>query len=264
MKIIVTGKNKRIIRDVCEHCEEDRGYPVVKCRPDKTALFDVMYKEMPNVIIICMGNETSEDVKVYDILKETTKSGILQVFVVANEEDKKIFQKYTGLQKVYFFPRPVSMFAIYAKLMEIAEKYGDKVASSVELFENPAISEDTGRKRILVVDDDSQQLMHIKELLKEFYDVSVVKSGEDCFRFLEKKGADLILLDYLMPKMDGPEVLNGLRSVEETADIPVMFLTGMTEKNTVIKTLTELKPQGYIVKPSKKSELVAKIIDVLG
>ena len=263
MKLVVTGKNRRIIRDVCEHCEEDRGYPVVKCGPDKTTLFDVLYKEMPNVIIICMGNETSEDVKVYDILKEATRLGSLQVFVVANEEDKKLFQKYTGLQKVYFFPRPVSMFSVYAKLMEIEEKIGDMTAA-FEVFENPIVFEDTGRKRILVVDDDPQQLMHIKDLLKEFYDVSVVKSGEDCFRFLDKKGADLILLDYLMPEMDGPAVLNGLRSLEDTANIPVIFLTGMTEKTAVIKTLTELKPQGYIVKPSKKSELVAKIIDVLG
>ena len=47
-------------------------------------------------------------------------------------------------------------------------------------------------------------------------------------------------------------------------DIPVVFLTGVSEKETVIKTLVELKPQGYILKPSKKSEIVAKIIDVLG
>ena len=59
-------------------------------------------------------------------------------------------------------------------------------------------------------------------------------------------------------------VLRSLREVEEYSDIPVIFLTGMTEKNTVIKTLTQLKPQGYLVKPAKKSEIVAKIIDVLG
>ena len=68
----------------------------------------------------------------------------------------------------------------------------------------------------------------------------------------------------MMPEEDGPSVLRRLREVDEYADIPVIFLTGMTEKNTVIRTLTELKPQGYIVKPAKKSELVAKIIEVIG
>ena len=68
----------------------------------------------------------------------------------------------------------------------------------------------------------------------------------------------------MMPDQDGPEVLKKLRTVDEYADIPVIFLTGVTEKNTVIDTLTVLRPQGYIIKPSKKSEIVAKIIDVLG
>ena len=91
-----------------------------------------------------------------------------------------------------------------------------------------------------------------------------VKSGEAAFKFLLKRKPDLILLDYLMPDQDGPQVLRQLRTVEEYADIPVIFLTGMTEKEAVIQTLTQLRPQGYIIKPSKKSEIVAKIIDVLG
>ena len=115
-----------------------------------------------------------------------------------------------------------------------------------------------------MVDDDTEQLITIKELLKEFYDVTVVKSGEAAFKFLGRQGVNLILLDYLMPEMDGPAVLTELRNDPNLSKIPVIFLTGMTERETVIKTLTELKPQGYIVKPTKKSELVAKIIDVLG
>ena len=46
-------------------------------------------------------------------------------------------------------------------------------------------------------------------------------------------------------------------------DIPIIFLTGVSEKETVLKTLVELKPQGYVLKPTRKSELVAKIIDVI-
>ena len=75
---------------------------------------------------------------------------------------------------------------------------------------------------------------------------------------------DLILLDYLMPEMDGPGVLTRLRAFESYRDIPVIFLTGVSEKETVIKTLVDLKPQGYVLKPTKKSEIVAKIIEVLG
>ncbi len=265
LKLLVTGKNRRIAKDVCEHCEQDRGYITVKCRPDRGTLFDVIYSEMPNIIVICMNDETSEDVKMYNILSEAIKSGRLHVFVVANEEDKKIFKKYTELKKVVFFSRPISLFTIYEKMIRIEEELKDKAdVNYMEIFEKTEDDDVPGRKKILVVDDDAEQLLYIKDLLKEFYDVSLVKSGDDCFRFLQKKKTDLILLDFLMPELDGPAVYKGLRDVEETKDIPVIFLTGVKEKKTVIKTLTELKPQGYIVKPSKKSELVAKIIDVLG
>ena len=120
------------------------------------------------------------------------------------------------------------------------------------------------RKRILVVDDDPEQLAQIKEHLAEFYDVSVVRSGDAALKFLKKHEVDLMLLDYIMPNMDGPAVYEKVREMKETADLPVVFLTGVSEKETVIETLVKLKPQGYIVKPAKKSDIVAKIIDVLG
>ena len=89
------------------------------------------------------------------------------------------------------------------------------------------------------------------------------QTGEAAFRFLAKKKCDLILLDYIMPVIDGPEVLRRIRETKEWADIPIIFLTGVSEKKKVIKALTELRPQGYLVKPSKKSEIVSKIIDAL-
>ena len=137
-------------------------------------------------------------------------------------------------------------------------------AAFIEEYENPSDEGPFVRKRILVVDDDTQQLMQIKELLEEFYQVTVVKSGQSALKYLSRKEVDLILLDYMMPDMDGPETLDKLRENERTADIPVVFLSGVKEKSKIIETITELKPQGYVVKPAKKSELVAKIIDILG
>ncbi len=93
--------------------------------------------------------------------------------------------------------------------------------------------------------------------------MTIVGSGKNMFKFLEKFEVDLILLDYLMPEMDGPEVLMKLRKYPEYMDIPVVFLTGVSEKDKVVKTLVDLLPQGYVLKPSKRSDLIAKIIDVL-
>ncbi len=263
LKILVTGKNRRIANDICNHLAEDRDYSVIKCAAKQDALFQMVPTEMPRVIIICLGDEKKETIKVYDILKECAKLGALTLIVVTNQEDKSLFIKYTNLEKMFFLSRPVSLFVLYDKLEEIEKKYYDEDEDYALLTEyvNPNSDKFT-RKRILAVDDNAEQLMQIKEHLREFYDVTLVGSGEDALKFLKKRQVDLILLDYLMPEMDGPEVMNRIRELKQHEHVPIIFLTGVKEKDKVIKTLVDLKPQGYIIKPSKKSELVAKIIDV--
>ncbi len=266
-KVLVSGKNKNVIRDVCEHLELDRGYLTVKCPPSKAALFDTVLTELPRVIILCLGDETSQSVKGYDVLADLSKRGGCPIIVVTNEEDEKVFINYSALSKVLFLKRPVSLMALYAKLaeMEDAIKNGnDVIQTAFKEYHNDNPNGGRKRKHILVVDDDSEQLITIKDQLDEFYDVTPVKSGDAALKFLTKKKPDLILLDYMMPKMDGAEALRRIRTVDDYSDIPVVFLTGTTEKTAVLRILTELRPQGYIVKPAKKSKLVAKIIDLLG
>lgn len=265
LRIMVTGKNRKIASDVSKHLESDRGYTPIKCPAAKTPLLDMVLSEMPHVIIVCAGNETADTVKVYDILKESTKAGFSSIIVIANDEDKKCFIDNTKLKKISFLSRPVSLTALYTKLEELEEKYKAKNELDISMiseFENEL--EEFPRKHILVVDDDSEQLAAIKENLMEFYEVTLINKGKNVFRYLEKYKVDLILLDYMMPEMSGSEVLKLLRAHPDYKDIPIVFLTGVSDKDTVIKTLVELKPQGYILKPSNKSEMVAKIIDVLG
>ena len=269
LKVMLTGRNRRIAMNIAEHLTEDRGYLVVKCPASKEALFQMVPLEMPQVVIICLGDETRETVKVFDVIKETANTDWMDIIVVTNTEDSKVFMEHTGLKKMYFLSRPVSLVALYSKLNEIEEKLEEYLKdgrSMMTEYINPNVEDKPKykRKHILVVDDDTEQLMLIKEHLAEFYDVTVVKSGASALKYLEKHEVDLMLLDYIMPEMDGPEVFMRIRSSLQFSRLPVVFLTGVTEREKVIKTLVELKPQGYIVKPAKKSDIVAKIIDVLG
>ncbi len=267
LKILITGKNRKVAADICDRLENDKGYLAVKCNPSKTALFDIVLAELPKVIIICLGDETVETIEAYNVLKAPIKQGSCTTIVIASEDDEKFFIKHSELDRVLFLSRPVSLFALYEKLNSIEEdmeKKKDQGLSAFREYINENMEDEHKRKHILVVDDDTEQLLNIKEQLEEFYDVTVVKSGEAAIKYLIKHTPDLILLDYLMPDQDGPTVFRQLKVMNNCADIPVIFLTGMTEKKAVVQTLTELKPQGYIVKPSKKSEIVAKIIDVLG
>jgi CheY-like chemotaxis protein len=116
---------------------------------------------------------------------------------------------------------------------------------------------------ILVVDDDVRMIKTLKLFLEEKYQVASAVNGTIAMRYLENKPADLILLDYEMPDMSGPEVLAQIRSHAGLADIPVVFLTGASEREKIAKALA-LKPQGYILKPVERVALMSKLLEILG
>lgn len=103
------------------------------------------------------------------------------------------------------------------------------------------------RKKILVVDDSDFVLHAMEELLNKDYEVMPAKSGLSAIRAITLNRPDLLLLDYEMPVCDGSQVLEMIRAEEDFADIPVIFLTGRTDKDSIKKVLA-LKPAGYLSK----------------
>ncbi len=118
-------------------------------------------------------------------------------------------------------------------------------------------------KHILVIDDDLMMLRLVKAELKDRYNVATAVSGKVGLKFLERKSTDLIILDYEMPEENGAEVLEKLRANPMTRNIPVVFLTGMNNREK-IKQLVAMKPQGYLLKPIKCEQLVATIKQIIG
>lgn len=119
------------------------------------------------------------------------------------------------------------------------------------------------RKHILVVDDNAMMLKMLKEHLHDYYDVATAASGKVALKFLERKTTDLILLDYEMPDESGPDVLEKLRASEMTKNLPVVFLTGVTDTRKV-KEVLSLKPQGYLLKPVDRDKLLDLIAKTIG
>ena len=114
------------------------------------------------------------------------------------------------------------------------------------------------KKSILIVDDDPSYLSLVREWLKATYKVSMANSGLQAIKMLAKNKVDLILLDHEMPVTSGPQVLEMLRSEEETKNIPVMFLTGKGDKDSVMAVLA-LRPEGYFLKNITKEELLENL-----
>ncbi len=116
------------------------------------------------------------------------------------------------------------------------------------------------RKSILIVDDDQSYLNLVRDWLKGTYKVSIANSGLQAIKWLGKNKVDLILLDHEMPVTTGPQVLEMLRSDEETKSIPVIFLTGKSDKESVMAVVS-LKPEGYFLKTIQRDELIQKLAD---
>ena len=112
--------------------------------------------------------------------------------------------------------------------------------------------------RSLIVDDSLTIRQAMKQLLEEDYAVSVAESGVAAIRTITLDPPDLVLLDYEMPVCDGRQTLEMLRSEEAFADIPVIFLTGRRDTDTMIKVMP-LKPAGYLLKNSKPADLKKEV-----
>lgn len=104
------------------------------------------------------------------------------------------------------------------------------------------------RQTVLIVDDAPENIAILGETLAEEYDVIVARSGEEALRLIEMTPPDLVLLDIVMPEMDGLEVCRRLKDEETTRAIPVIFITARIGEQDE-QTGLELGAVDYIAKP---------------
>lgn len=112
---------------------------------------------------------------------------------------------------------------------------------------------------ILVVDDVSHNLKVLCNILgKRDYRIAVAKSGLQALEMVEKVTPDLILLDVMMPELDGFEVCRRLQQSPSTRDVPVIFLTAKAENENVVQGF-EIGAVDYITKPFNATELLVRV-----
>lgn len=112
---------------------------------------------------------------------------------------------------------------------------------------------------ILVVDDSPTNLEVLSEALSESgFQVAIALDGESAIEQINYKAPDLILLDVIMPKIDGFETCRRLKNDPQTREIPVIFMTAATEKEYKIKALN-MGAVDYITKPFQREEVLARV-----
>ena len=114
------------------------------------------------------------------------------------------------------------------------------------------------KSTILIVDDTETNIDILLELLSDKYDIMVALDGASALEITNEDGIDLILLDIMMPDMDGYEVCEVLKNNHLTKDIPVVFITAKTDEDSIERAY-EVGGIDYVTKPFKPRELLARV-----
>ena len=118
------------------------------------------------------------------------------------------------------------------------------------------------KRRVLAVDDENDVLLILRTALRDDYEVETASSGREALDKAEEHKPDVIILDLMMPEMDGMKVLEELRKSPENASTPVIFLTGVDDKKKIREALDK-GTQYYITKPFHHHDLLNKVALVL-
>ncbi len=118
-------------------------------------------------------------------------------------------------------------------------------------------------RKILIVDEDTGIMVALKFLLEQNgYDTLIAFSGEDAMEVVERHHPDLILLDVLLPVVDGFEVCQRVRENPDFNDIRIVLVTALGSEANVVKGL-DLGADAYVVKPFSNAALMAKVRELL-
>ena len=149
--------------------------------------------EIPKIIFVNLaGLESSEKIKTFENVK---------IFLLGTQSEVN----NSDIKGAEFFIKPFNS-------NEIREKLSGLSKNNTET-----------QKTLLLVDDDAVMIRTLREGLSTSYKVLPANSGVNALKILERARPDLILLDYEMPEMNGPQVLEKIKNNPETAKIPVMF-----------------------------------------
>lgn len=177
-------------------------------------------------------------------IKDYAAENDVPIFVAGDDEQMKVILKTIPQGMISgTFPRPINV-KVVVDTLDVFLKDEKRLA----------------KKKILVVDDSGSMLRNVKGWLEEKYQVVLANSGAMAIKYLTLDKPDLVLLDYEMPIVDGKQVLEMIRSEVEFSDIPVIFLTGKSDRDTVINVMS-LKPDGYLLKTMPPMDIVKAVDD---
>lgn len=249
-RILLVGELNETLKSISEHLM--KTFQVQICSENVKNVIDMIKIFKPSALVINVTEVKEDVVSIFDELK--FKNSFMPMVVIASKEAAaELGSLLDNFRKKRVLCRPVRISDVVNTCNEIL--------GIEHAVEKKAVVE-SKKANILVVDDNALVLRNVKTILEEEYSVSIANNGEKGLEFARTRKPDLILLDYEMPGMNGNEVFAKIKEDSELCNIPVIFLTSVSEKNQIMEVMKN-RPNGYILKPPAKDKLIEVIKEAL-
>lgn len=229
-------------------------FNVQVCVDNLVMIQGILKIKKPDVVLISMTGWDKEQSKILSELKYNYCETPVVCF--GTEGEQKYFNEFLRLKQFSVLTAPVTN-------NEIIESVYNAMGLVFDIDNNMVSENDVEKKSILLVDDNAVQLRTLNKFLSGQFDVRMATSGMKALTMIGKRIPDIIFLDYEMPICDSKMTLQMIRELDEGKNIPVVFLTGVKDKEH-IKAVLELRPAGYLLKPATKEKILEKISEILG
>lgn len=243
-RVLLIGNQKSFMVNAIARGLEKEGYVVEPAAPFESIIKAI--PDRPSIYLLYLGDMSMDDSQVLKYLNEAIDSERFLLYLIGNKEELNLgltFIAKEKIQETYLRPLDVKL-----------------LAEELDTVFDYAAVDDSLKKKILIIDDDGAMLRMMKTWLSVKYRVYMASSGKIALSFLAQNPVDLVLLDYEMPVMSGPDVLKDIRGSQTLKDLPVIFLTAKDDKESVMKVVG-LKPEKYLLKSMPKEKLIASIDD---
>ncbi len=232
----------------------------------------------PDLVLMDLGLPQMDGLTATRILKDDPLTQNIPIVAFTALVMKSDEQKAYGAGCSGFIPKPIdtNSFASTVEKFITSEAINEERIKSANPqseeteAENIITSDETKDfssiykwHKILIVDDNEMNADLLREILEQVGQSSIIAySGAEALKVLETEKVDLILLDIMMPGMSGFEAIKCIQGNPLTADIPVIFISALSETENIVKGL-DLGSYGYITKPFNIDKLKAKVLSVL-
>lgn len=259
-KLLLIGDLNDMLLNLSEHL--GTNYQVQMCSENAKNIRDLARIYRPGILVFNLMEWNAEVKDIFASL--APKLDQMPVLVIAQQNMKYYMEDIVKLYKrAHVIYRPVQapdvLQACYRAINDIPEKEESKESKMT----NVITGEELGKRKILIVDDNALVLRNIKSLLEPEYEVILATSGQKGLDVARMRKPDLILLDYEMPVMDGKETFEIMKKDNDLSNIPVVFLTSVSDREQILAVLKS-KPYGYVLKPPSKEKLFGIIKEALG